>query len=331
MIYPTLKSLKQKLNIQELNTNKQNDFHGMIFDNNEGLHAIGTIDGKIVLKSGTEMSFLQYRGEYKQRDTCFSNFYRIQTMEEKFIEICRTIAFEELLFRHPLIRIIEKTDIYLNKTVLAQHYELKTPYIDLTSNFDVASFFATCKYDEKEKAYFPWTKTNTFGAIYKVIEPLGFDDEYKFKYIGWQGLPRPEEQRASVYHLTDNDLNKEGGVYKYKFKHSPYYSKMIWNKFNKGKDLFPHDSAVDLANKCKELKKFTSAEIDLARKRYKEWTNQELSNLEVLRIIDRNKIEISNIPYLFWDNFVDMSVKYWESKFDDVMKRTRSRGIYYSR
>lgn len=39
--YPTLKSLKQKLQIQPVNTGKQSfSFHGIVFDDIERLHAM---------------------------------------------------------------------------------------------------------------------------------------------------------------------------------------------------------------------------------------------------------------------------------------------------
>ena len=40
IFYPTLKSLKQKLQIQPINTGKQMDFHGIVFDDIERLHAM---------------------------------------------------------------------------------------------------------------------------------------------------------------------------------------------------------------------------------------------------------------------------------------------------
>ena len=57
-------------------------------------------------------------------------------------------------------------EIYLNNTAIAQHYELKTPYLDLTSNFDVASFFATCSYNENTKSYIPYNGDSQIGVIY---------------------------------------------------------------------------------------------------------------------------------------------------------------------
>ncbi|MFW2454221.1 hypothetical protein ACN4FY_11590, partial [Aliarcobacter butzleri] len=60
--YPTLKSLKLKLQVQPINTGKQSfSFHGIVFDDIERSHAMVGVDRCIHRKSGTEFSMVQYR------------------------------------------------------------------------------------------------------------------------------------------------------------------------------------------------------------------------------------------------------------------------------
>lgn len=56
---------------------------------------------------------------------------------------------------------------------LAQHYGIETGWLDITHDFNVALFFATCYWDQKEKAWKPLTKKQTevdenhkYGMIY---------------------------------------------------------------------------------------------------------------------------------------------------------------------
>lgn len=331
-IYPKLNSLKQKLQKKTIT-----NYRGIVFNNDESLlHAMGTIDGKVVFKSGLEMTIYQYRGQVKDYSKCSANLYRIDNKEEVFLQILRTVAFENLLELHPYIKFLKTmnfadSEIYINNTAIAQHYELKTPYLDLTSSFDVASFFATCEFDSDIGEYKPYTKLENLGVIYVYNEMANFSDkELKFEYLGWQGLPRPEEQKGSIFHLKYNDdFNTLSGVKKYYFRHSISTSRKIWNQFKQGKALFPNDSAADLANECKKLSSFTKDEIQIAKLRLKEWTKEELSNDELINFIDKFKLNIIDKPLLNWSSLVDLEESYWRNKIEEVLKRTRTRMSYY--
>jgi hypothetical protein len=340
IIYPKLTSLKQKLNIKKINTGRtfthNNSLNGIVFNDREALHAMGRIDGKVVLKSGLEMTDFQYRGQIKDYPTCNANLYRETNANESeiFLQICRTIAFERFLDKHPYIQLLKmNTEIYINNTAIAQHYELQTPYLDLTSNFDVASFFATCEYDPSTKSYQPYTNTQKLGVIYMYNEMMNLmidDEDMKFEYLGWQGLPRPEEQRGSIYHLKHNeDFNTVRGVKKYFFQHSKRVSEKIWNQFNKGKTLFPNDVASDLANQCKSLTTFTKEELEIAEKRFEEWTGHKLSTLQYIEFMETSKIGIVESSSLNWGEIMNIQESYWLEKMEKTFSTTRSRMAMY--
>lgn len=335
IINPKLNSLKQKI-VPKPITN----YRGIIFGTDESaLHAMGTINGKVVFKSGLEMTFQQYRGQVEDYPICNANLYRTSDYKEIFLQICRTIAFEKLLDKHPYIRLLKKVkyadgDIYVNTTAIAQHYELQTPYLDLTSSFDVASFFATSIYDPNSYSYQPYTSNEKTGVIYVYNEiahmNLYKQADLKFEYIGWQGLPRPEEQKASIYHLQNNeDFNRVSGVKKYKFKHSPSTSKKIWNKFDKGKILFPNDAASELANKAKTLFTFTSEELQLSKGRFLTWTNLRLTDQEFKNMLDELKINIIEEPLLKWGSLMDIEETYWINKINQVFTKAKTRMTHF--
>lgn len=336
--YSNINSLKQKLNIKPINTGKMfTSPIGIVFDDMEALHIIGTYDNKAVFKSGTEFTHLHFRGQNKDYGICKANLFRDESKKNIFLEICRTIAFEKLLDKHPYIKLLKTLkifdlEIYLNNTAIAQHYELKTPYLDLTSNFDVASFFATSSYDKNTRSYIPYNGDSQIGVMYIYDELMDMSiqlqnkDIPQFEYIGWQGLPRPKEQRASIYNLSfHSDFSKNEYVKKYYFKHSPSAAKRIYKKFDCGKTLFPDDSASSLANECKKIKVFTQNEIEQAINRYKYWVANDISETIIHQFINDLNIAIVENSALNWDNLVDNDESFWLKKFDETFKECKYR------
>lgn len=192
IFYPTLKSLKQKLKIQTINTGRQSfDFHGIVFDDMEALHPIVGKDGYVKLRSGLEFSMIQYRGQNEDFGVCNTTLDRCKSVEEQFLNICRTIAFEELLENHPFVKLSSSILMYdnplsINLTGMAQHYGLHTDYLDITNNFDVACFFATCKYENGK--YHPIGNIEKAGVIYRIYELFMttpyFKSDVEIDYLG---------------------------------------------------------------------------------------------------------------------------------------------------
>lgn len=94
--YSTLKSLKQKLQIQPINTGRETNYRGIVFDDIERLHAMVGVHGCVHLKSGREFSMVQYRGQNEDFGVCKTTLDRCTSKEEQFLNICRTIVFEDL-------------------------------------------------------------------------------------------------------------------------------------------------------------------------------------------------------------------------------------------
>lgn len=339
IFYPTLKSLKQKLQIKPINTGKLSTHNGqacgIVFDDIERLHALVGQNNCVHLKSGTEFSTTQYRGQikdYKEFGGCKTTLDRYKSKEEQFLSICKTIAFEELLEVHPFVQHIKtlpplgENPLCINLTGISQHYGLDTDYLDITNNFDVASFFATCKYEDRK--YIPYYHSSELGIIYKMQEfftpPFNKDESnIEIEYLGWQPLPRPEQQRASVLQMKkDTDLNNIKCVEKHYFKHSISQSKNIWKKFDEGKLLFPNDSAADLANECKKLNSFTQNQIDRAFERFESWTEKQQDKALLL---EKLQIDVIDNNGLSWNNMVETKKEYWEEKFNQTVSKVGFR------
>lgn len=336
IFHPTLKSLKQKLNIQAVNTGKIfSDQYGVEYDDMEQLHPLVGADGYIHLRSGTEFAMTHYRGQNEDFGVCNTTLDRCKTKEEQFLNICKTIAFEELLQTHPFVKYlytlppIGKNYLSINLTGMAQHYGLHTNYLDITNNFDVACFFATCKYENGK--YIPYTDTSKLGVLYQVHEHLippfnKNNEQIEIEYLGWQPLPRPEQQRASVLKMKkDTNLDDISSIKKYYFKHSISQSQRIWKQFDEGKILFPNDSASELANECLKLNSFTQQQINKAFDRFYSWSNDSLMNKE--QILDKLNIEIVENHNLNWNNLVEVKKEYWEERFNQTMSKVKFRFV----
>ncbi len=83
----------------------------------------------------------------------------------------RIYEFKCLLEQFEHVQSWSESDVLYD--VLAQHYGLETCWMDMTSDFDVALFFACCYYDAKAGAFRPLTREQTeqseqtrWGVIY---------------------------------------------------------------------------------------------------------------------------------------------------------------------
>lgn len=262
---------------------------------------------------------------------------RCKSQEEQILSMCRTIAYEDILQTHPFVE-VSKNYHFLGKPIcidctgMAQHYGLHTNYLDITTNFDVASLFATCKWNEDLKKYQPLGYTQKPGVMYRlydfILQSMMTEDKSLrgFRYLGWQPLPRPEQQRANVIKLAKGqDFETIRSVKKYYFKQSTSVSKKIYKMFDEGKSLFPDDSAEHLAQDCKSLMEFTNGQIERAFNRFEEWTGKRLNEKYKKEIIKKLELKIVEKTSLKWDKLLDTDSKVWEDKLLETMSKVRYR------
>ena len=100
---------------------------------------------------GNEFDHLLFRGQNRNYRTFSPSFKRINiTMEpiKHCVEWIKKEEFKELFTRTPYFERLPKEigcmglDFDFDLEALAQHYEFKTNYLDITKNFAVALFFA---------------------------------------------------------------------------------------------------------------------------------------------------------------------------------------------
>lgn len=103
----------------------------------------------------------------------FESLYKTEEEQElyRMVADMRIAEFSFLLNRFEHVKNWKFCDVLYE--TLAQHYGLETGWLDITSDFNVALFFATCFYDEIENKWKPLTKRQTeldesrkYGMIY---------------------------------------------------------------------------------------------------------------------------------------------------------------------
>ncbi len=336
----TLDALRPHLGIAEVNTGKTFTVggpSGIVFSDVEGLHLITDEHGRTVLRSGVEMSVHMYRGQTQVYSPCVPTLARAKHLPEQLLALCRRAAFEEAIGDHPFVEHCSKfllfdAPVHIDKKGLAQHYGLSTDLIDVTSNFDVASFFATCYVDGDGK-YLPIKFSPKPGVIYRLTNvslPL-LSNQPEFHPIGWQPLSRPEQQRAAALRLKkDQDFQGTLGVEKILFKHSAKASTRIWKAFDEGRALFPPDATADLAERARQLSEFTRNQINQAWSELDAWHGQK-SDAAIRQAAELSSgLKEVQAAQLNWDGLnVERDQTRLENQYNEVLSRVRFRMARY--
>lgn len=248
-----------------------------------------------------------FRGQNARYEPCFPTIARslknnsrsmdnlTQTEQAILIlNLIKTQWFSECIRETPVFQWMKQKKLHLNETAVAQHYGIPTGYIDLSQSFDVASFFACCRYDQKNHTWEPVASGE--GVIYVIDQrmvPLGLGA----KPICLQPFPRPSEQWAWVHEVVlGDDFDKMPYVKKFIFRHDKNASQRILNKFSHGVTLFPPDHLATVANK---VNKAQEASLSVALKVIKGLINdpQGLPGRLTQEILDMVKRE-TNITIL---------------------------------
>lgn len=334
-----LDSLRPHLGINPINTGKQLVTSiGLVSDDIESLHAITDQDGRIILQSGAEFSLYAYRGQPEEHIPCLPTLGRLETIDKQLLALCRNAAFEDAISEHPFVHLTEQASflgcpLRIDKQGLAQHYGLATDMLDFTNNFDVASFFATCRWDNIYGGYKPIVDSEKPGVLYRISPFLfaGTDLGAELEIVGWQPLKRPEQQRALGLRLKKGqDLCTLPSVQMIKFRQSEPTSFRIWKAFDEGRVLFPKDAAADLAEQAQRLYQFTRRQVDNAWKRLDIWNGMG-STIGFRRKIElKSGLTISDTKSLSWEGFdIERNEQKLAGHLMNILERARYRLAAY--
>jgi len=215
-----------------------------------------------------------YRGQSDHYEgfPCVPNLFRNpeQNAKRDFLDpLIFSQEMELLIKSHPIVQMLEqgiellhdKFRIRMHYIGIAQHYYNKTPYLDLTSDLEVAKFFATTNYDATHDCYTPNTDTSRTGVIYyyELKYPDAFQQhhiytsrtfgkqmfqtsEYALKTIGKQVFLRSGLQSGFLLEMEQEvDFKTLPEVKAVYFKHNVDISEEIFRKSGQGKKYFAED------------------------------------------------------------------------------------------
>jgi hypothetical protein len=183
-----------------------------------------------------------YRGENHYFKQCVANLYRDRSLEKEedlmdiAIDRIKISDFKQILLHFPQIKKAIDDKYYVDFKAIAQHYGLRTSYIDLTSDIVTGLFFASTINLDKH-SYKPISKGYGYLRGY-IIEDL--DNNLKMRSIGLQPFLRPARQDAFVYEARLNeDLNKTADfIIKFRQTELNYLFYMLCETPVKGKEKF---------------------------------------------------------------------------------------------
>ncbi len=208
-----------------------------------------------------------YRGQSKYHSPCKPSLFRNEREMSRNV-LVSSLQIAELfccLRKHPVIWDIMQTRLNFQNKIfnvpipihfegLAQHYGIKTSYLDITADKWVAAFFATTMNENDE--YKPVDTNNAnhpkYGVFYRYpwVMPDGSIRKDEVHAIGLQYFNRPGRQSALVIKQNENDdFDTMEGVEKIFFRHDNKATKLIYDLSLQGRRFFPQDSLASIINK----------------------------------------------------------------------------------
>lgn len=206
----------------------------------------------------------------------------------------RVVQFRKLIWKINIVPYWEAKISEVNYKALAQHYGFDTYLLDLTNDFRIALFFATCKYEDGK--YRPLSEDDIneseqskYGVILQTpdwvadyMQPTGsykwYQNYRKFDkaeiekrdhpfvidagymdgiafQIGLQPFYRCHMQSGFAYPMkTAKPLQDNPWFEKIVFKQSPELSEQVFHMMHEGKDVYPDEGIVEGMDVLEKIK-----------------------------------------------------------------------------
>lgn len=254
--------------------------------------------GRYSLKPNLRFRKYLFRGQKSFYERCTPSLFR-NPEQKRFLG--ESVLYQEmmlLILSHPLVQLLDlgfdlcgnHYRFEVNLYGLTQHYYNKTSLIDLTSDPNVAAFFATCKYDSSTDTYEPIKDDKEEGILYyydlDIHEDFKMADDislFQLSTIGLQVFPRSEKQKGFLVNIPKGkDFHLSSRLMAVKFKHNAECSEKYYKLLNEGKDLFPDDILVEHWKRENKDKKRISEKALLMNALMNPDENKELNREKLL-------------------------------------------------
>lgn len=205
-----------------------------------------------------------YRGENSFYGSSKPGMFRTVSQSSPIQKLADLLILDEACFFLDQFDAVQKwSRSCVNYPALAQHYGIKTPLMDITSDLKTALFFACCKYENHqwrpmEKKDFVHNQVGTgakdsrYGVLYRT--PTEITDmkwaltDYEtgnnlIAPIGYQPFMRCSAQHGYMLCVRDEsyDLLKDPLFDKFRIEHDEDFCRWIFEEMDRGFKVYPHD------------------------------------------------------------------------------------------
>lgn len=230
------------------------------------------------------------------------------------------------LFEQGIDLVHEHIQIKVNYAGLSQHYYNKTNFLDLTSDMEVAKFFAVTYFNMDKDRYEKYTG-NELGVLYYYdLEPDAFrarkDRNYIIDAIGKQPFMRSGNQSGFLIGLDKGvDFNTLSEVRIVFFKHDKSITDRIFRNAENGDKYLPHEILrkhwYGRMNDPKKLKEISAAAIKLNYQR-----NKSMSHNKIVKELRNKGFHITDKEPRFtsseMDEYYDSILGIWKDFCDNI-------------
>lgn len=281
-----------------------------------------------------------YRGQTKHYPHCYPSLYRDLSEKEQFVERLKLCEFELLLRKYPSTWLfedginitladgsVEHRSLNVDVEPLAQHYGIKTEYLDVTVDKWVAAFFACCDYNKTkvdEHDVYQKHEEDTVGVFYVYQTEPEYSPDAPFRPLGIQPLSRPVLQAGYVRKLDQNQDFETMSV-AIPFKNHSGCIGIVYQLFARSGHIQPPEVIGMKAKRIvAEETTFSTAAFELTHQKY----YSTMSDADFSNMVTTYQLKIQPNPLVdFTDEELRKSVadrQIWEPY---LWQNTRSRQI----
>ena len=218
-----------------------------------------------------------YRGENAFFGSSKPGIFRSVNPLSPMRRLANYLLLDEACFFLDQFEAVRKwTPSSVNHRALAQHYGIKTPLIDITSDLKTALFFACCKYENHK-----WRPMNKQDFSNNRGDIKGGDSKYGILYrspteitdmrwaisndeaginlispIGYQPFMRCSAQHGYMLHVQDETYNllKDPLFDKFRIEHNEDFCRWIFESLDCGAKVYPHDDIPQIEQYMEKIR-----------------------------------------------------------------------------
>jgi hypothetical protein len=252
-----------------------------------------------------------YRGENALFGSSKPSIHRkapddpVDKMVYYFVAEMRIYEFQKLIGR---FNIVKKWPFDVLYRAIAQHYGIPTDWLDVTNDFEIALFFACCKYDTETNGYRPLRaadfkeEKDIYGVLYKADSFLAdliygsTEGKSGIMPIGFQPFMRCHRQYGYAYVMDEyEDLYDSKTFQIMKFKHSIELSERIYNDMDGGNKIFPREGLNSIQEEINQINKASTFSKEAFETAYRV-LNMDKHNIDIMWELQKKGIDIRNSP-----------------------------------